>query len=454
MQNISVNDIVRATGGVLLCGDGNTEVVSISTNSREIGEKCLFVPIIGEKVDAHRFIGGAIEQGAVAVLTMEHDSMESQIPYIRVEDSVKAIQAIGRYYNGLMKMPKVGITGSVGKTTTKEMIACALSAGKNVFKTSGNSNSQIGVPITVTQMDNSYDVAVIEMGMSNPGEMSILASIVNLNACVFTNIGVSHIENLGSQDNICREKFHITDALEEGGLVFLNGDDPILMKHRDELTHASYTFGKSEGCDYRAINIQNVNNGVEFDAVFDGRTYRVRLNVPGDHNVLNALVAIAVSGFMGVDTDAAIKSLSEYEGIKMRQQIYLKNNITFIDDSYNASPESMKAGINVLCSINAEGRRIAVLADMLELGSNSPEYHRETGRYIAGTDVTDVLLFGEMATCIGEGIKAHSSINVTSFANRDEIIEYLKKNLLPGDAVLFKGSRGMKLNEVADCFIK
>lgn len=454
MQNICVNDIVRATGGVLLCGDGNTEVVSISTNSREIGDKCLFVPIIGEKVDAHNFIDGAIKSGAVAVLTMKHDQMDSTTPYIRVDDSVKAIQDIGRYYNGLMKMPKIGITGSVGKTTTKEMIACALSAGKKVFKTAGNSNSQIGVPITVSQMDNSYEAAVIEMGMSNPGEMSNLASIVTLNACVFTNIGVSHIENLGSQDNICKEKFHITDALVEDGLVFLNGDDAILKKHRGELKHKSYTFGKSEDCDYRAVNIHNTNNGVEFTAIFDGSEHTVRLNVLGDHNVLNALVAIAVARFMGVDTDKAIESLAEYEGIKMRQQIYVKNGVTFIDDSYNASPESMKAGVNVLCSVNAEGRRIAVLADMLELGSNSPEYHRETGVYIAGTDVTDALLFGDMARYIGKGIESEGNTKVTYFNSRDEIKDYLKANLLPGDAVLFKGSRGMKLNEVVDCFIK
>ena len=295
MQNFYVRDIVKATKGEVLCGDMNIPIENVSTDSNSIKENSLFVPIIGERVDAHTFIDSAIANGAVAVLTSEHDEMTGNVPYIRVSNTTMALQEIGKYYGKLMIMPKIGVTGSVGKTTTKEMIACALSAGYKVFKTSGNSNSQIGVPLTLLKMSPDDQIAVIEMGMSMRGEMSRLSELVELDDAVITNIGVSHIEQLKTRDGICEEKFHIQDAIHaKDGIVFINGDDAILNKHKSELRHRIITFGLGNDNDYFATNIKVKNGGVDFTVNIKNKgSYDARLNVLGEHNVRNALVAIA-----------------------------------------------------------------------------------------------------------------------------------------------------------------
>ena len=333
----------------------------------------------------------------------------------------------------------------------KKLVACALSAGYKVFKTSGNSNSQIGVPLTLLKMSPDDQIAVIEMGMSMRGEMSRLSELVELDDAVITNIGVSHIEQLKTRDGICEEKFHIQDAIHaKDGIVFINGDDAILNKHKSELRHRIITFGLGNDNDYFATNIKVKNGGVDFTVNIKNKgSYDARLNVLGEHNVRNALVAIAVAERHGIEVTEAIKALAGYEGVSMRQQITDVNGVTIIDDSYNASPDSMKAGIDVLCDYNNNGRKIAVLADMLELGDKSADYHKEVGGYMAEKKIDELILFGTMAANIGDGFNESYKL----FKKREEINEYLLKNLKSGDAILFKGSRGMKLNECVD-FLK
>lgn len=454
MENFYVKDIIEATGGRLLCGDAGTEVRTMSTNSGEIGCKCLFVPIIGEHTDAHRFIDSAVDAGAVAVLTSEHDSLNLSAAAIRVDDTVRAMQEIGRAYGMTVNIPKIGITGSVGKTTTKEMVACALGAGFKVFKTSGNNNSQVGVPNTLSRLSKSDGIAVIEMGMSMPGEMKRLAELVTLDCAVVTNIGVSHIEALGSRDGICREKFHIADALTDDGCMFLNGDDDILKENKKNLKKPVITFGIDEGNDFRAVNIKKTAMGTEYDIEKSGHVicHQV-LNVAGVHNVRNGLVAVAVADRYGIEPQKASEALESYGGVAMRQQITSIKGITIIDDSYNASPDSMKAGVDVLCSVPCSGRRIAVLADMMELGDRSPEYHRQVGEFIKGMRVDELVLVGSLASYIGEGAKP-SGIRIIKTDSREETDEYLRNTVMPGDAVLFKGSRVMELNKCADALKK
>ena len=379
-----------------------------------------------------------------------------------MDDSVRAMQLTAKEYESRLSLNKVGVTGSVGKTTTKEMIACALSGGLKVFKTAGNANSQIGVPVTIMNIAPDDEAAVIEMGMSEKGEMKRLATLLSLNAAVMTNIGVSHIEQLGSQENILREKWHITDAITEGGCIFLNGDD-VLLKERAELCRNNYagvfgkednrklricTFGHSADCDYRAENEYSDENGVGFDMLHGDVRVPVKLSVLGSHNVNNALVALAVAEFFGVDLGAAVKALEGYTGVAMRQHITKKDGAAYIDDSYNASPDSMKAGLNVLCQMPAD-YRIAVLADMLELGENTKEYHRQVGEYAGQSRVDELLLYGELARYIGYGAEQYIG-RIKHFDTLGDITEYLKAEIKPGTAVLFKGSRGMKLNEVVD----
>lgn len=461
-----IEEILEATKGKLLCGDIKTEVLTTSTNSREIGEQCLFVPIIGENVDAHRFIQSAFDNGAVATFTSEHEKVDSDKAFIKVSDTIKALQDMGAYYGRKLAIPTVGITGSVGKTTTKEMVACALSAKYEVFKTSGNHNSQIGVPTTLLEMKKTDEYAVIEMGMSMPNEMKQLATLVDLDMAVITNIGVSHIEQLGTRQGICDEKMNIFNALKENGKVFLNGDDDILATYtgknrKDAMSCVSdkviqkdvIFYGTSEYCDYRGVNVVSSENGINFTLIHDNNEYEVKLNVLGKHNVLNALVSIAVAHNAGISIEDAINSLSTYGGVKMRQQIVKTNVATIIDDTYNASPDSMKAGLSVLCDYVTDGRKFAILADMLELGENSKKYHFEIGEYILNNPIYEVITFGEDAKEINEAIK-NSKIISKHFDTREDITKYLIETLQKDDVVLLKGSRGMKLNEISDTLIE
>ncbi|MEY8352234.1 UDP-N-acetylmuramoyl-tripeptide--D-alanyl-D-alanine ligase [Lachnospiraceae bacterium 54-53] len=455
MENMTVREILFATGGRLLCGSENTVLEHISIDSRNMKGKDLFVPIIGEKVDAHRFIGQALDNGAVAVLTSEHETMDSDQPWIRVEDTKKALQALGSYYRDRLQLPLVGITGSVGKTTTREMAACALSARYAVYKTPGNHNSQVGVPITISEISGEDEIGVIELGMSEPGELTVIAGIARIQMAVITNIGVAHIEQLGSKENICKEKLTIQDGLLEGGVLLLNGDDELLKQVRAKEGCRTVYYGTGENCDYRAEEIRLEDGFPAFTAVFGQQRVPVRLGVMGSHNVLNAMAALAVASEYRIPMEEAAGCLKEFTGFKNRQQIYHTGTMTVIDDTYNASPASMKAGLEVLGSLTGAKRRVAVLADMKELGENSPRFHFEIGEYIAGHPVDLVVTLGELAGEIARAVRETApEITVKEFMEQELLGAYLKEELKEGDCVLFKGSNTMRLGQVAEAFYK
>ena len=453
MVNMTVREILSATGGELLCGSEHTVLEHISIDSRNQEEHSLFVPLIGEKVDAHRFIEQAFENGAAAVLTSEHDSMDSEKPWIRVKDTKTALQSIGSYYRNRLTLPLVGITGSVGKTTTREMVACALAAGFKVYKTPGNHNSQVGVPITISEITPNDEIGVIELGMSEPGELTVIAKIASIQMAVITNIGVTHIEQLGSRENIYKEKLTIQDGLTQGGTLFLNGDDDLLRETKAKAGCRTIYYGTGENSDYRAEDVHLEEGFPAFTAVCKNQRVPVRLAVMGSHNVLNAMVSLAVAAECGIPMAAAAKRLSEFTGFKNRQQIYAHNGLTIIDDTYNASPVSMKAGLEVLGSLTKAKRRIAVLADMKELGEDAPRYHYEIGEYIAEHPVYEVVTLGELAGEIARAVKEKAKgILVKEFMEQEALVAYLKEELKEGDSVLFKGSNSMKLSQVADQF--
>lgn len=455
MEHMTVKDILSATGGRLLCGREDTVLEHISIDSRTMKGRDLFVPLIGERVDAHRFISQALEQGAAAVLTSEHDNAESEKPWIRVEDTKKALQAIGSYYRKLLKLPLVGITGSVGKTTTREMVACALSAGLEVFKTPGNHNSQVGLPITITEISQKDEIGVIELGMSEPGELTVIARIASIQMAVITNIGITHIEQLGSQENIYKEKLTIQDGLCPGGILFLNGDDRLLKNTKAKDGCRTIYYGTGENCDYRAVDIRLEEGYPAFTALCKGERIPLKLGVMGEHNVGNAMVSLAVACECGVPAKEAAKKLESFTGFPGRQQIYHTEGKIIIDDTYNASPASMKAGLNILNSMKKAERRIAVLADMKELGDQSPLYHYEIGEYIAAHPIDQVVTLGELAKEIARAVREKSpQTAVREYSEPEPLTEYLKDILRPGDAVLFKGSNSMKLSQVARQFIK
>ncbi len=453
MEHMTVKDILSATDGKLLCGSEDAILEHLSIDSRTMKGNDLFVPIIGEKVDAHRFIGQAFDHGAAAALTSEHESMDSDKPWIRVKDTKKALQAVGSYYRDRLTLPLAGITGSVGKTTTREMVACALSARFAVFKTPGNHNSQVGLPITLTEISKTDEIGVLELGMSEPGELTIIAKIAKIQMAVITNIGVAHIEQLGSKENILKEKLTIQDGLKEGGILFLNGDDELLMNAKAKKGCRTIYYGTGESCDYRAEDVHLEDGYPAFTAVCAQQRVPVHLSVMGSHNVLNAMVSLAVAAECGIPMEEAAECLQKFTGFKNRQQIYHMAGLTVIDDTYNASPVSMKAGLEVLGSMADVKRRIAVLADMKELGEKSPEYHYEIGEYIAEHPVDELVTIGALAGEIARAVKEKApGITVKEFMEQAPLAAYLKEELEEGDCVLFKGSNSMKLGQVAQEF--
>jgi len=468
MTGITVKELLEATGGNLLLGQEDQHAGHISLDSRKMEGDDLFVPIVGERVDAHLFLCQAIASGAAAVFTSEHHRWEDVkasvrqqcggnreqekkalgAAWIEVPDTKKALQDLGSFCRKRLTLPLVGITGSVGKTTTREMIAEALSAGFLVYKTPGNSNSQVGVPITIAEIPQSAEIGVIELGMSEPGEMERISRVVRVDCAVITNIGVAHIEQLGSQEHILEEKLHIQDGMPAEGILFLNGDDPLLASVVPKEGRKRVLYGLGRDCDYRAEDLHLEEGYPVFTAVHGDRSVRVRLQVMGSHMVSNAMAALAVADTYGLSMEKAALALGQFKGYKGRQQIFQWGGVTVIDDSYNASPVSMKAGLEVLASVKGEGRRIAVLADMKELGLEAVRFHEEIGAYIGEHPLDMVLLLGELASCIGSGMDAARAVTPHIEMDRlAQVEEWLDEHIREGDCILFKGSNSMKLSE-------
>lgn len=478
MKKIYAQELADAVGGTLLSGNGDVEISSVSTNSKEIEKGALFVPIIGERVDAHRFINMALEAGATATFTSKDCEQHlAGKAYIKVEDTLVALQKAAAWYRGQFQVKMIGITGSVGKTTTKEMIAAAVETKYKTLKTRGNMNSQVGLPLMMFELDDSVEVAVIEMGMSEVGEMSRLAAIAKPDMVVMTNIGVSHIGQLGSKENIRKEKMNIIDEFTGGNYVFVNGDDPLLHEMKQYVADAKHgfmpkesvfdratidklslatvqEFGTSHDCEYRAGQSVVVGDSQRFLFTAKGVSEQIELGVLGAHNVNNAAVALAIAMNLGIEVTEAKKGLAAYRPISMRGQTYQCHGMKIIDDTYNASPDSMKSGVSVLLETADIQRRIAVFGDVMELGEVSRECHYDVGAFIAKTQnngvwVDMVLTVGTEAKAICDGIlDSGASIVTKAFETNQQVIDFLKEQAKAGDGILVKGSRGMHMEEV------
>lgn len=482
MEPWTVEEVCRAVNGRLLKGEKERVVRWVSYNSREIEKEALFVPIIGEKADGHNYMEAAMRAGASAAFTSRHKTGEDFTQpgaYISVEDTLRALQDFGRACRNRFPGPIVGITGSVGKTTTKEMIAAALETRKCILKTQGNMNSQIGLPVMMTRFLPEHQLGVIEMGISVEGEMERLVQVARPEMAVITNIGVSHIGQLGSKENIRKEKAKIIHAWKEKGVLILNGDDPLLAelgefknileknpkeadvplsdRTKEMLVHGEIiTYGMGQNCTYRAEGIEASGNETRFTCVYPEGREEIVLGVLGSHNVGNALAALAVAGQFGIPVHAAKEGLRDYRPMAMRGEIRKKNGITVIDDTYNASPDSMISGIEVLLSLPDSFSRIAVLADVKELGEASYSCHYEVGEYIlkayrSGRRIDEVVTIGKEARVIAQAVEyGSSSIATHSFSTNQEAAAYLKHTVKAGTAVLVKGSRSMHTDEIVN----
>ncbi len=453
MKNITVRDIAEITNGKILCGSADTVISSIQYDSREIKSGSLFVPIRGARVDGHRFIEDCLASGAEASLT-ENSAPENALkPYIRVDNTLKALQALAERYRRQFSVKLIGITGSVGKTSTKEMIAAELSNGFDVMKTQGNKNSQIGLPMTMFDIEEHNEISVIEMGMSEFGEMDRLCDIARPNIAVMTNIGTAHIENLKTQENIMAEKLKITKHFDKDGLLFINGDDRLLKTLHKKQQFKTVTFGIGGDCDYRAENMTTHDFCTDFVVCRNGQKDEFTIPALGIHNVSNALAAIAVGEALGLEKSVIQSGLMTYKNAPMRQQIYKMKNYTLIDDSYNSSPEAARVSLDVLKSVSG-GKTIAVLADMLELGEKAEAEHYKIGEYLAKIGTDSLITIGELSKNTADGALKNGVRDVKSFDTNDEAYEYLLSIIQKGCTVLVKGSRGMRTDRISQRLIK
>lgn len=449
MISMKTEEIANVCGGIAY---GNAEIDSVVIDNREAIKGSLFVAIKGERLDGHTFVEAAAKAGAAAALVSEDG--DYGIPYVKVEDTGKAFLTLANYYRKKFDIPIVGLTGSVGKTTTKEMIWNVLCAKFNAHKTEGNLNNEIGVPRVLFGLEKEHTAAVVEMGMNHKGEISRLTKTVEPTMAVITGIGVSHIENLGSREGILAAKLEIVEGLPPGATLILNADNDMLSTVTEESLGNKVKikrFGIDTPADINAEGIVFGDNSTDFTASVCGEKFHVTLPTTGVHNVYDALAALLVGHGLGIENEAAAKALLSYTPSGMREKIEVVNGVTLIEDCYNASPDSVKALSETLkIKGGSDHRKIAVIADMLELGDYSEKAHRDCGAFLAKAGVDLLLTYGELSKYTAESAKENGVIRVFDFDDKKELTDHLCQMLKPGDVVAFKGSRGMKLEEVIE----
>lgn len=446
METLKLSQIAPYLGATY---NKDAEFDSVCIDTRKITDGCLFICIKGERFDAHQFANEALSLGAAAV--MIHSDIQPNGAYIKVDDTSNAMLRLSGFYRSMFDIPVVGLTGSVGKTTTKEFTHLVVSAKYKAIKTQGNLNNEIGVPQMLFQLDKSVEAAVIEMGMNHFGEISRLVNEVKPTVGLITNIGVSHIENLGSREGILKAKLELCEGLKEDAPLILNGDNDMLQTVKDE--HHKVVFFGINGGDFKASNIEETENSTSFDIEYYGKTQHIVIPTIGIHNVYNALAAFAVGYFLDVQPQAAADALANYVPAGMRQKVVDANGITSIEDCYNASPDSMRAALKTLGTVKGN-KKIAVLADMLELGDYSKTAHSEVGRAVAENKIEYLFAYGNDAKYYVEAAKQNGVQNALLFDDKEKLSQTLLQTASVGDAVLFKGSRGMKLEDVINTVYK
>ncbi|MDO4711088.1 MAG: UDP-N-acetylmuramoyl-tripeptide--D-alanyl-D-alanine ligase [Peptostreptococcaceae bacterium] len=448
MENITVADLMSFTRGTLMGSiDPQKKISFISNDSRSQGEDWVYLALKGERLDGHDFIEDAAKNGAILAIA-ERGSKEN---CILVKNSYRALKDIASGYKARYDIPVVAVTGSSGKTTTKDMTFFALNECRPTLRNIGNLNSEIGLPMTVLNLDRDHRIGLFEMGMYHLGEIDYLAEIVKPHVGVITNVGTAHIMNLKTRDNILKAKLEIANYMGEEDFLLINGDNDKLSEiDPDKMRPRVITFGLDKKNDIHPLRYAVKDGNTEIFASVLGEEIDLVIPTVGEHNICNALSAMGVCKVLGLDLQKAASGLKKYQPSKYRMEKSEVGGKVLINDSYNANPDSMRAAISTLDHIHAK-RKVAILADMLELGEGSLRYHREIGAYVAG--YADLLIaIGNEAKYIGEGARESGM--------KDEAIRYFQTNeeakhainaiLHEGDVVILKGSRGMKLEEVAD----
>ena len=455
LEQMTLENIAKACGGTYVGDDAlrGSKITGAVIDSRQVEPGYLYIPIRGERVDGHRFISDVFAKGALAVLSEE--TLENPAgPYIRVASSEQALKDIAEFYRSTLGIKIVGITGSVGKTSTKEMISAVLSQKYNVLKTEGNFNNEIGLPLTILRIRREHEVAVVEMGISEFGEMHRIAKVAKPDICVMTNIGQCHLENLIDRDGVLRAKSEIFDFLKPDGHIVLNGNDDKLITVQ-EVKGVKPVFYYVEDSTAQKADLQYevtadaIENkglrGLDANLHFPEEVCQIHEPIPGVHNVYNACAAACVGRIMGLTNEEICEGIAHAKTIAGRTNLITLGDVLVIDDCYNANPVSMKASLDVLAQ--AEGRRIAVLGDMGELGENEREMHYDVGKYAANTGVDILFCCGTLSEELAKGAQ-RGHTKVMYFAEREKLTQTLLNFVEAGDTVLVKASHFMEFPKI------
>ncbi len=449
MKPLTLEEIARFAGGHVVSGDKRQAFSNVQIDSRLVKPGDLFWAIIGERSDGHDFVGSAAKNGALGAVVEHPVDNRAGLGLIQVSSTVKALSSLAENYLSLTAPSVIGVTGSVGKTSTKDMIGSVLSQKYRTYKNPGNLNSAIGLPLAVLGMDEDYDYLVLEMAMRRPKQIEELCHVAKPSVGVLTDISMSHIEKLGSLEGIAGAKAELLKCLPREGTAVMCGDNPLVREVSGQAPCRKVFYGFSEDVDFRAVDILPLGKeGSEFTVLGQGQRHRFYLNVPGRHQVKNALAAVAVGQLLGLSPAEIGQGLSAVDLSPMRLEVTEFGDLTVINDAYNASPSSMKAALDLLGSFEGS-RKVAILGDMLELGSFGPQAHREVGAY--AREKADILFaVGDLAEKIKEGWDEKSCFPRTGrdtfsswYPDKEKAEGPLKGALLPGDVVLVKASRGM-----------
>lgn len=448
MKPVTLEDIAAATGG-RYCGpdEHRADLISgVCTDNRKVESGSLFVCIKGARADGHSFAKSAVEAGAACCLAEEE--LDGSFPYVLVDSTLKALRDLAEWYRSLLTIPVIGVIGSVGKTTAKELTACVLGQRYNVLKTSANLNNEIGVPLTLLSIKEEHEVAVVEMGISDFGEMRRLAKMAKPDICIMTTIGYCHLENLGDLDGVLKAKGEVFEYMKKGSLAVLNGDDDKLKVFTPDTRIVR--FGLGESCDVRAENVESLGfEGISCNILYKNERVKAVIPAFGTHIIYGVLAAAAVAVELGMDGESIAKGLTAYEPVGGRANVSDTGYITLINDCYNANPNSMSASITSLASITTEGKRIAILGDMKELGAESSKLHREMGVLAANKGIELVICIGDEAKSIYEGCVQNGG-NALYYTSKEELYEVLDGLIAKDDVVLVKASHSMGFEEIVE----
>lgn len=458
MKSILVKDLLSITKGQLIVGKQDTICENFSKDTRKISKGDVYIGIKGEKFDGSCFWEEALKKGASVVIvenisfTQDNKELWKDRTIIKVKNTLQALYEIASYKRSLYNISVIAITGSVGKTSTKDIIASVVSQKYKTLKTEANFNNNIGLPFTILKLKD-HQALVLEMGMNHLGEIHLLTSIAKPNICVITNIGTSHIGNLGSRENILKAKLEILDGCKNPTIIINNDNDLLHSWYENEKYNKNIkTFGINEISDYNSNNIKMETQSSKFTCKINNEKVEINVPVGGEHFILNSLCAIAVGNELGIENEKIKKGIGQFELTKKRMDIIeLKNGIKIINDSYNASFESMKASIKYLSTF-VKNRKIAVLGDMLELGEFAKELHENVGKEIYNNKIDILICSGDSARYIAKQAENEGMSKDTIYFLKDkkQILQKINKLMNPNDVILFKASNGMKFFDIVD----